>query len=72
VSNGDPKEDRKSRISFALIWILVLGLFAYLNHGRTRSFGGGPNSYLWKMALLIVIGCIVSIYVGWANRRDSK
>jgi membrane protein DedA with SNARE-associated domain len=72
VNNGERKEDKRSRISFALIWIAILGLLAYLNHARMRPFGGNPDSYLWKIGILIVIGCIASIYVWWANRRDSK
>jgi hypothetical protein len=72
VDDGERNEDKKSRISFALIWVAVLGLIAYLNHGRMRSFGGSPNSYLWKMAILLVIGCLASIYVRWANKRDFK
>jgi hypothetical protein len=72
VSNGEQKEDKKTQISFAIILFALLGAIGYLNHGRMRSFGGSPDSYLWKLAFVIVIACVVSIYVWWANRRDFK
>jgi hypothetical protein len=72
VSNSERKEDKKTRISFAIILFALLGAIGYLNHGRMRFFGGSPNSYLWKLCFLIVIACAVSIYVWWANRRDFK
>jgi hypothetical protein len=72
VNDGERKEDKKTRISVALIWLAILGLMAYLNHGRARRFGGDSESYLWKMGILAFIGCIVSIYVWWVNRRDFR
>ena len=72
VSDGERPEDKKSRLSFILILFVLLGAVGYLNHGRMRSFGGSPDSYLWNMGILVVLACLVSIYVWWANRRDFK
>ena len=30
------------------------------------------QSYLWKIVIIFVVGCFVSIYIWWANRRDFK
>ena len=72
MSTGDGPPDKKNRISFVLILFMLLAAIGYLNHGRMRSFGGSPDSYLWKMGILAVITVLVSIYVWWANRRDFK
>jgi hypothetical protein len=72
MSAGDGPPDKKARISFVLILFVLLAAGGYLNHGRTHSYGGSPDSYLWKMGLLAVIAILVSVYVWWANNRDFK
>jgi hypothetical protein len=72
VSDGERPEDKKNRISFVLVLFALIGAVGYLNHGRMREFGGSGDSYLWKLGILAVIACLVSIYVWWANRRDFK
>jgi hypothetical protein len=74
MSNGERKEDKKSRISFAVIWFLLLGAIVYLGHGHSRMrYPSQPSRSAWAFFIFLFgIASVASIYVWWANRRDSK
>ena len=74
MSNGDRKEDKKSRISFAVIWCLFLSAIVYLSHGHSSMrYPSEPSRSAWPFFIfLFSIASVASIYVWWVNRRDSK
>jgi hypothetical protein len=74
VSTRERPEDKKTRFSFVFILFVLLGVAAYLNHGRMRPCCA--NSDAWKIIVLIVIGIaiisFVTAHIRRANRRNSK
>ncbi len=76
MSNGEDPTDKKNRISFVLFLFTLIAVLVYLGlrHGNSLRgrYDGSPDSYLWKIGILVAIAILVSIYVWWANRRDFK
>jgi hypothetical protein len=72
MGNGDMKPEGMN--VGAVLWIVWMGVYFYLMvKGRNtlpfRWGGGNPLRALGVVGALLSIG---TIYVWWANRRDSK
>ena len=71
MSTGEGPEDKKTRLSFAVILFALLGAAAYLNHGRMRLWCCA-NSDAWKFAVLTVIGIAIAVFASACVRRASR
>jgi hypothetical protein len=49
--------NKKNRITFVLIFFVLLAALGYLNYG-------------WKLGILILTVLVIPICVWWANKRD--